>query len=301
MPDRERVGFIGLGLMGRPMALNLLKAGYPLVVHSRSRGPVDALAAAGAEVGSGPADVARRCAVIVTMVPDSPDVEQVLEGPGGVFEAVQPGTILIDMSSISPVVARRLAAAAKERGATMLDAPVSGGEIGAIDGTLSIMVGGEAAALEKVRPILNVMGSPERVIHIGESGAGQVCKVCNQMAIGGALAVVSELMALAHRAGVDPAKVRQALLGGFAASRVLEVHGQRMLDGNYKPGFKASLYDKDMGIALQTARAHNVPVPVTAVVAQLVNRLMAAGQGDADYSALATVLFDLAGVPWKAH
>jgi len=220
-----------------------------------------------------------------------------LEGPGGVFEGMQPGTILIDMSSISPVVTRRLAAAAKERGAAMLDAPVSGGEIGAIDGTLSIMVGGDAEALEKVRPILNVMGNPERVVHIGESGAGQICKVCNQMAIGGALAVVSELMALARKAGVDPAKVREALLGGFAASRVLEVHGQRMLDGNYKPGFKASLYDKDMGIALQTARAHNVPVPVTAVVAQLVNRMMAAGQGDADYSALATVLFDLAGLP----
>ena len=298
MSERERVGFIGLGLMGRPMALTLLKAGYPLVVHSRSRGPVDALAAAGAEVGTGPADVARRCKVVITMVPDSPDVEQVLAGPGGVFEAVQPGTILIDMSSISPVVTRRLAAEARERGATLLDAPVSGGEIGAIDGTLSIMVGGEAEALAKVRPILDVMGNPERVVHIGESGAGQVCKVCNQMAIGGALAVVSELMALARKAGVDPAKVRQALLGGFAASRVLEVHGQRILDGNYKPGFKASLYDKDMGIALQTARAHNVPVPVTAVVAQLVNGMMAAGQGDADYSALATVLFDLAGVPW---
>lgn len=299
MSEREPVGFIGLGLMGRPMALNLLKAGYPLVVHSRSRGPVDVLVAAGAEAEKNPADVARRCGVVITMVPDSPDVEQVLEGPGGVFEGMRPGTILIDMSSISPVVTRRLAAAARARGATMLDAPVSGGEIGAIDGTLSIMVGGEAAALETVRPILNVMGNPERVVHIGESGAGQICKVCNQMAIGGALAVVSELMALANKAGVDPAKVRQALLGGFAASRVLEVHGQRMLDGNYKPGFKAALYDKDMGIALQTARAHNVPVPVTAVVAQLVNRMMAAGQGDADYSALATVLFDLAGVQWK--
>ncbi len=296
MPERERVGFIGLGLMGRPMALNLLKAGYPLVVHSRSRGPVDVLVAAGAEAADGPAGVARRCKVIITMVPDSPDVEQVLEGPGGVFEAMQPGTILIDMSTISPVVTRRLAAAASERGATLLDAPVSGGEIGAIDGTLSIMVGGNAEALGKVRPILNVMGNPERVVHIGESGAGQICKVCNQMAIGGALAVVSELMALARKAGVDPVKVRQALLGGFAASRVLEVHGQRIIDGNYKPGFKAALYDKDMGIALQTARAHNVPVPVTAVVAQLVNRMIAAGQGDADYSALATVLFDLAGL-----
>jgi 2-hydroxy-3-oxopropionate reductase len=299
MSEREPVGFIGLGLMGRPMAMNLLKAGYPLVVHNRSRGAVDALVAAGAEAATNSAGVARRCKVVITIVPDSPDVEKVLSGPGGVFEAVQPGTILIDMSSISPVVTRQLAAAATERGATLLDAPVSGGEIGAIDGTLSIMVGGDARALEQVRPILNVMGNPERVVHIGESGAGQLCKVCNQMAIGGALAVVSELMALARKAGVDPAKVRQALLGGFAASRVLEVHGQRMLDGNYKPGFKASLYDKDMGIALQTARAHNVPVPVTAVVAQLVNTMIAGGQGDADYSALATVLFDLANVEGK--
>ena len=293
-----KVGFIGLGLMGKPMALNLVKAGYELVVHSRSRGPVDALAAAGAVVGNGPADVARQCGVVITMVPDSPDVEQVLAGPGGVFEGMRPGTVLVDMSSISPVVTRRLAAAAAERGATMLDAPVSGGEIGAVSGTLSIMIGGDAAAVEQVRPLFDVMGNPERVVHVGESGAGQICKVCNQMAIGGALAVVGELMALARKAGVDPAKVREALLGGFAASRVLEVHGERILKGNYKPGFKAALYDKDMGIALQTARANGVPVPVTAVVAQLVNGLVAAGKGEADYSALATVLFDLAGLDY---
>ena len=290
------VGFIGLGLMGRPMALNLLKAGFRLVVHSRSRGPVDALAAAGAAVAQGPADVARQCGVVITMVPDSPDVEQVLAGPGGVFEGMRPGTILVDMSSISPVAARRLAAAAAGRGATMLDAPVSGGEIGAINGTLSIMVGGDEAALARVRPLFDVMGNPERVIHVGASGAGQVCKVCNQMAIGGTLAVVSELLALARKAGVDGAKVREALLGGFAASRVLEVHGERILNGNYKPGFKAALYDKDMGIALETAHANGVPVPVTAVVAQLVNSLIAGGKGDLDYSALATVLFDLAGI-----
>jgi 2-hydroxy-3-oxopropionate reductase len=298
MTSTPFIGFIGLGLMGRPMALNLLKAGYQLVVHSRSRGPVEALAEAGARVGKGPADVAAQCGIVITMVPDSPDVEQVLAGPGGVFEGMKPGTVLVDMSSISPVVTRRLAAAAAERGATLLDAPVSGGEIGAINGTLSIMVGGDAAAVERVRPLFDVMGNPERVIHVGESGAGQICKVCNQMAIGGALAVVSELIALARKAGVDPAKVRQALLGGFAASRVLEVHGERILNGNYKPGFKASLYDKDMGIALQTARANGVPVPVTAVVAQLVNGLVAGGKGDADYSALATVLFDLAGLDY---
>jgi 2-hydroxy-3-oxopropionate reductase len=294
--NKDTVGFIGLGLMGKPMATNLLKAGYRVVAHNRSRGPVDALAALGAEQADGPADVARRSDVVITMLPDSPDVEKVLAGEGGVFEGVRPGTVLIDMSTISPVVTRRLASAAKERGCTLLDAPVSGGEIGAIAGSLSIMVGGEAKALEKVRPILEVMGNPEKVVHIGESGAGQVCKVCNQMAIGGALAVVGELMALATKAGVDLAKVREALLGGFAASRVLEVHGQRIIEGNYKPGFKAGLYNKDMGIALETARANNVPVPVTAVVAQLVNTMVASGQAEADYSALARVLFNLANI-----
>jgi 2-hydroxy-3-oxopropionate reductase len=296
MAERETVGFIGLGLMGKPMALNLLKAGFPLVVHSRSRGPVEAVASAGARVAGSPADVAREATVVITMVPDSPDVELVLAGPRGVFEGVRPGTVLIDMSSISPVVTRRLAAQAAERGATLLDAPVSGGDIGAIQGTLSIMVGGDAAALERVRPILNAMGNPERVIHIGDSGAGQICKVCNQMAIGGALAVVSELMALATKAGVDPAKVRQALLGGFAASRVLEVHGERILKKNYKPGFRAGLYNKDMGIAMETARSNQVPVPVTAVVAQLVAAMVAAGRSDDDYSGLAQVLFEMAGL-----
>jgi 2-hydroxy-3-oxopropionate reductase len=278
------------------MALNLIKAGFQLVVHSRSRGPVEILAEAGARVAGSPAEVAREAGVVITMVPDSPDVELVLAGPHGVFESVRPGTVLIDMSSISPVVTRRLAAQAAEHGATLLDAPVSGGDIGAIQGTLSIMVGGDAAALERVRPILNAMGSPERVIHIGDSGAGQICKVCNQMAIGGALAVVSELMALATKAGVDPAKVRQALLGGFAASRVLEVHGERILKKNFKPGFRAGLYNKDMGIAMETARSNQVPVPVSAVVAQLVGAMIAAGRADDDYSGLAQVLFEMAGL-----
>jgi 2-hydroxy-3-oxopropionate reductase len=296
MIEREVVGFIGLGLMGRPMALNLIKAGYTLVVHSRSRGPVDTLARAGAQVAGSPAEVAREATVVITMVPDASDVELVLAGPTGVFQGVRPGSVLIDMSTISPIIARRLAAEAASRGATLLDAPVSGGEIGAIQGTLSIMVGGDAAALERVRPILNTMGNPERVIRIGESGAGQICKVCNQIAIGGTLAVVSELLALATKAGVDPAKVREALMGGFAASRVLEVHGERILKKNFRPGFRAGLFDKDMGIVMETARSHQVPVPVTAVVAQLVGAVVAAGRADDDYSALARVLFDMAGL-----
>jgi 2-hydroxy-3-oxopropionate reductase len=290
----ETVGFIGLGLMGKPMAKNLLKKGFPLVVHSRSQAPVEELVAAGAERASSPADVARRARRIVTMLPDSADVEKVLEGPDGVFSAIQRGTILIDNSSIAPAAGRRLAARALELGCSMLDAPVSGGEIGAIKATLSIMVGGDRSTFAAARPILDAMGNPERVIHIGESGAGQICKVCNQMVIGGTLAVVGEAFALAAKSGVDARKVREALLGGFAASRVLEVHGERILTGNYTPGFRAALYAKDYRIASETLAEHRTPAPVSAVVHQLVTALVAAGRGDADYSALATVLFDMA-------
>ncbi|MBI2186385.1 MAG: NAD-binding protein [Acidobacteria bacterium] len=299
MPQHT-IGFIGLGVMGRPMAKNLLKAGFPLVVHSRSRGPVDDLVAAGAARASSPAEVARRTPHIITMLPDSPDVAQVMEGEQGVFTALQRGSIVIDMSTIAPATARRLASRAAALGAAMLDAPVSGGEIGATNGTLSIMVGGDAQAFEDVRPILEAMGAKERIILIGDSGAGQLCKVCNQMVIGGALAVVSEAFALARKAGVDPAKVRQALLGGFAASRVLEVHGERMLTGNYKPGFRTALYAKDFRIVAATLAEHHSPAPVTAVIQQLVEALMAAGRADDDYSALGTVLFQMAGVSGEA-
>jgi 2-hydroxy-3-oxopropionate reductase len=293
----QTVGFIGLGVMGRPMALNLLRRNYPLVVHSRSQGPVDALVEAGATRASSPAEVARHATRIITMLPDSPDVELVLEGHDGVFSAMAPGTILIDTSTIAPATAVRLASAARERGGRMLDAPVSGGEIGAVNATLSIMAGGEQAAFDEVKPILDAMGNPERVLRIGDAGAGQLCKVCNQMVIGGALAAVSEAFALARKAGVDPAKVRQALLGGFAASRVLEVHGERMLSNNYVPGFRAALYAKDFRIVTQTLTEHQAPAPVSGAVHQLVTALMAAGRGDQDYAALATVIFELAGLP----
>ena len=207
----QTVGFIGLGVMGRPMARNLLKRGFPLVVHSRSQPPVDEIVAAGARKASSPAEVAREATRIITMLPDGPDVERVLAGPDGIFSALQPGTILIDMSTIAPATARKLATEASARGASMLDAPVSGGEIGAIDGTLSIMVGGAASSLAAVRPVLEAMGNPERVIHLGDSGAGQICKACNQLVIGGTLAAVGEAFALARKSGVDPAKVRAAL------------------------------------------------------------------------------------------
>ena len=293
---KETIGFIGLGLMGRPMAKNLLKADYPLVVHNRSKGPVDELVAAGARAAASPADVARQATRIITMVPDSPDVELVLDGPDGVFSAMQPGTIVIDMSSIAPAMARRLAAKAKERGGAMLDAPVSGGDIGAINGTLSIMVGGDAADFRAVKPILDVMGNPEKVVHVGESGAGQLCKLCNQMVIGGTLVVVAEALALARKAGVDAGKVREALLGGFAQSRVLEVHGERALKGTFKPGFKTHLYAKDMRNVVATLAEQNVPAPVTAVVQQLLHATMAAGRGEDDNSVMAKTVFEIAGL-----
>jgi 2-hydroxy-3-oxopropionate reductase len=289
------VGFIGLGVMGKPMAKNLIKGGHSLVVHSRSRGPIDEVVAAGAKAASSPADVARQATVVITMLPDTPDVELVLTGPDGVVSALQSRAVVIDMSSISPAATRRLASIVASKGATMLDAPVSGGEIGAINAALSIMVGGDEQTFTRVKPILASMGSEEKIIYIGESGAGQLCKICNQVAIGGALAGVSEAFALARKAGVDAARVRQALLGGFAASRVLEVHGERMLKNNYVPGFRTRLYQKDLRIANEAAAANGVAMPATAIVTQLVNALVASGGADLDYAAMGTVLFKLAG------
>ncbi len=278
------------------MAQHLLAAGQPLVVHSRSPGPVEALVAAGARAAASPAELARQARYIFTMLPDGPDVAEVLEGEQGIFTAMTPGTIVVDSSTISPATAQRLAARAAALGGVLLDAPVSGGEIGAIDGTLTFMVGGDAAALAKVRPLLALMGREDRIVHVGEAGAGQICKACNQLVIGGTLAAVAEALALARKADVDPVRVRQALMGGFAGSRVLEVHGERMIQANYIPGFKGRLYTKDLGIALDTLAAHGVPAPVTALVAQLAQAQVAAGQGEDDYSALAEVIFGLAGL-----
>lgn len=291
-----RIGFIGLGLMGKPMALNLRKHQFDVVVHSRGRGPVDALVAAGATAATSPADVARRARIIITMLPDGPDVSAVLEGPDGIFSAMQPGTVIVDSSTIAPATARRLAAATAERGGALLDAPVSGGEIGAIDGTLTFMVGGDAAALETVTPVLSAMGKPERIVHVGESGAGQICKACNQIVLAGTMTVVAEAIALARKTGVDPMKVRAALLGGFAQSRVLEVHGERMITGNYKPGFKGKLFRKDLAIASSALAEAGVPALGSAVAAQLVQAQSAQGRGEEDYSALGDIVFALAGL-----
>jgi 2-hydroxy-3-oxopropionate reductase len=290
------VGFIGLGLMGKPMARNLLKKGFSVIAHNRSRAAVDELEREGANVASSPADVARVAKYIITMLPDGPDVEQVLEGDHGVFSALSKHAVIVDSSTIAPAIARRLAARAKELGASMLDAPVSGGEIGAIDGTLTFMVGGDAAALEAVRTVLGAMGKPDRIVHVGESGAGQICKACNQIVLGGTMAVVAEAIALSRKAGVDPMKVRAALMGGFAQSRVLEVHGERMITGNWKPGFKAKLFKKDLGIAVNTLGENGVPAIASGVVQQLVNAQIAAGEGDEDYSAIAKAIFRLASL-----
>ena len=292
----ERIGFIGLGVMGRPMARNLLARGFSVVVHSRSRGPVDELVAAGAQAAKSPADVARQSAIVMTMVPDSPDVEAVLEGPTECSAALAPGSLIIDCSTIAPAVARRLAARAAELGSAMIDAPVSGGEVGAMSASLSIMIGGDAAAVERARPVLEAMGNKERIVHIGPSGSGQLCKVCNQMVIGGTLAAVSEAFALARKAGVDPARVRTVLLGGFASSRVLDAHGERILNSNYVPGLPNSTlregsWDRSgHARGISNARAGRGGRPAAR------DGTVAAGHADTDYSALATVLFDLAGL-----
>ncbi len=290
------VGFIGLGLMGKPMAKNLLKKGFSVIVHNRSRAAVDELVQEGASAATSPYDVARAAKFIITMLPDGPDVERVLESPNGVFAGMSKGAVIVDSSTIAPAIARKLAARAKELGASFLDAPVSGGEIGAIDGTLTFMVGGDATALEAVRTVLNAMGKPDRIVHVGDSGAGQICKVCNQIVLGGTMSVVAEAIALSRKAGVDPMKVRAALMGGFAQSRVLEVHGERMITGNWKPGFKAKLFKKDLGIAANTLAENGVPAVTSAVVQQLVNAQLAAGEGEEDYSGIAKAIFRMANL-----
>jgi len=287
--QRERVGFIGLGIMGMPMARRLLAAGFPLTVHSRTPGPVDELVAAGAVAGDAPAGVARSSDVIVTMLPDTPDVEQVVLGDDGVASGVAAGALVIDMSTIDPGPARAMAEAFRARDVEMLDAPVSGGERGAIDGTLSVMVGGSEQAFARAVPILEAMGT--NIVHVGPSGAGQIAKACNQLVVGATIEAVAEALVLAERSGVEPGKVREALLGGFAGSKILEVHGQRMLDRVFEPGFRARLHRKDARIVLGAAEASGTPIPSFRVVAAQLDRLVDdAGCGDLDHSALFTLL-----------
>lgn len=286
--SKATVGWIGLGIMGKPMARNLMRAGFPLVAHNRSRAPVDELVAEGASAAATPREVAERADVVVTMLPDSPDVEAVVLGENGVLSGMRAGTVFIDMSTIAPAVARRIATAVESGGASALDAPVSGGDVGAIAGTLSIMVGGPQDAFDRMRPLFDAMG--KNVVWIGAAGAGQIAKACNQIVVALTIEAVAEALALAEKSGADPARVRQALLGGSAQSRILEVHGQRMLDGNYKPGFKSVLQRKDLRIDDVAAREAGLDLPGARLALERFDRLVARGDGELDHSALRLLL-----------
>src|SRR5437660_2382592 len=288
MAEEVRVGFIGLGIMGRPMALNLLRAGYPLVVHNRTRAKEQELVSQGAQASASPREVAAGCEVLITMLPDSPDVEAVYFGDDGVLAGARAGQLLIDMSSIAPAVARAVFSAASELGADALDAPVSGGDVGAREGTLSIMVGGPAAAFERAQPLFEVLG--KTVVHMGEAGAGQTAKACNQILVAVTIEAVSEALVLASKAGVDPERLLEVLSGGLAGNKVMEVRRRNFLEHDFTPGFKLELHHKDLGIALRTARELGVYVPITAIVDQMLAALKAAGDGGLDHSALLKVI-----------
>jgi len=289
-----KVGYIGLGLMGKSIARNLLKAGFPVVVHNRSRAAVDELVAEGAVAANSPAEVARQVEVIFTNLPDSPDVEKVVLGPGGILEAAHPGLIYIDNSTIKPATARQIAAKLAEKGAFALDAPVSGGDIGAKNGTLAIMVGGEASALEKVMPIFQAMG--KTITHVGEAGAGQVAKAANQIMVAAQMVAMGELLIFSQKAGVDPEKVVAAIKGGAAQCWTLDVKPPRLFSGNRNPGFKAYMQAKDLNIIMETAREYGTPLPGTAENAQLFNAMLQLGMGELDNSAVIGVIELLAGV-----
>lgn len=280
-----KVGFIGLGVMGRPMARHLQRAGHELLVWARRP---DSAADLPATVCATPAELGRRCEVVFTMVTSSADVEGVALGPDGLIDGMAPGSVLVDCSTIAPDAARRIAGRLADQGIAMLDAPVSGGAQGAIDATLAIMAGGDAAVLERVRPLLDCLG--RRIVHIGPNGAGQVAKACNQLIMVAAIEAVAEAMRLADAAGVDRAKVREALAGGSAASKVLDVMGERMVQRDFVAGIEARLHHKDFGLVLDAARRSGVPMPLTAAVGQQLNALMAQGWGRDDTASLLRVL-----------
>jgi 2-hydroxy-3-oxopropionate reductase len=284
----ERIGFIGLGLIGKPMARNLLKAGYTVAVFNRSRAAMDELAQEGATVTASPKDVAERSDVVITALPDSPDVEDVLTRADGVFAGARPGMLLIDMGTISPLVSQTLAQQAVALGIDMLDAPVSGGDVGAREGTLSIMVGGEAHALDRARPIFDVLG--KTITHCGGHGAGQVVKACNQIVVAGVIEAIGEALVLGSKAGVKPETIVQVLSGGLAQTRVMDLRGAKMARRDFEPGGKARFHHKDLGIALQVARAYGVPLPMTSLVDQMFAAVIENGFGDKDHSSLMTVL-----------
>ncbi len=283
----EKVGFIGLGIMGKPMADNLMRAGHQLVVHDHN--PVDELVRDGAERAATPREVAEASDIVITMLPDSPHVREVVSGEDGILAGASSGQLVIDMSTISPIVARELATLAGESGVGMLDAPVSGGEVGAIEAQLSIMVGGSDADFERAKPLFDVMGS---ALLVGPAGAGQVVKACNQIVVALNIEAVSEALVVGSKAGVDPALIIEALQGGLAASRVMEAKARNFLEHDFKPGFRIDLHRKDLGIALATAREYGASSPVTALVDQMLAELQAKGHGAEDHSAILTALED---------
>jgi 2-hydroxy-3-oxopropionate reductase len=290
----SNIGFIGLGIMGKPMAGNLIKGGHTLFLHSRSGVPPE-LTAAGGKACASAKEVAQKSDIIITMVPDTPDVEKVLFGQNGVAEGLTRGKTVIDMSSISPIETKTFAKKINALGCEYVDAPVSGGEVGARNAALTIMVGGSQATFDKVKPVFELMG--KNITLVGGNGDGQTCKVCNQIIVALNIEAVSEALVFASKAGADPAKVRQALMGGFAASRILEVHGERMIKRTFDPGFRIELHQKDLGLALAGARAMGMSLPNTATTQQLFNSCVANGGAKWDHSALVRALEKLANHP----
>ncbi|BCY17869.1 tartronate semialdehyde reductase [Leptolinea sp. HRD-7] len=293
-----KVGYIGLGLMGKSMARNILKAGFPVVVHNRSKAAVEELVSEGASAANSPAEVARLVDVVFTNLPDSPDVLKVALGPGGVIEGAHEGLIFVDNSTIKPDTAREIAIKLAEVGVQSLDAPVSGGDIGARNGTLTIMVGGSKEALDTVMPVFQAVG--KTITHIGEPGAGQVAKAANQIMVAAQMVAMGELMIFSQKCGVDPRKVVEAIKAGAAQCWTLDVKPPRLFEGNRAPGFKARMQNKDLGIVMETARRYGVPLPTTAVNSQLFQAMVQSGMGEMDNSAVIGIIEELAGEKLKA-
>ena len=283
-----KVGFIGLGIMGRPQALNLIKGGYSLAVYARRAESMQPLGQAGAALCASPQEVAAQSDITFVMVADTPDVEEVILGKRGAIHGARCGSVIVDMSTISPTATKAIAVDLGAKGVDMLDAPVSGGETGAINGTLAIMVGGKAEVFARVKPLFDCMG--KTITLVGGNGAGQVAKACNQIVVAVTIEAVSEALSFARKSGVDAAKVREALMGGFAGSKIMEVHGKRMLDNDFKPGFKVKLHQKDMKIVMQTAHEMGLALPGASVATQHLNALMGSGDGELDSSAIVKVI-----------
>jgi 2-hydroxy-3-oxopropionate reductase len=289
----QRIGFVGLGVMGKPMARNLAAAGHDLVVYSRTRASVDELASeSGAQAAGSAREVSEQADTTILMLPDSPQVREVLDGDDGLLAGAREGSLVIDMSTISPVVTREIAEECGERGIGWVDAPVSGGDVGAREATLSIMAGGSEEDFARAKPLFDALG--KTIVHVGPVGAGQVVKACNQVVVALTIEAVSEALVLGSKAGVDPATIIEVLSGGLAANKVMEVRGRNFLEHDFAPGFRVELHHKDLGIALQTAREYGVALPNTAAVDQMLQALRANGRGDRDHSALLTHIEHLA-------